>query len=175
MATLTQDAGADPDARDAVRTIIAQIPVYAGLIESARANNRAGFPIGAAYLRKASVLLNGTILPAADRLYAAEAARLSDDYGTGTATAALVVLALVIVLALGLLVWTQSYLTRISRRVLNPLMLVATAVLAAVSVWAVIGMLGSRAPSPPPVAPRTRWRSCRRRGCCWRGPRGTRA
>jgi hypothetical protein len=154
LATLTQDASADPEARGAVRTIIEQVPVYAGLIESARANNRQGLPIGAAYLRLASALLTGVseqasssthpILPAADRLLAAEARRLSDDYGTGTATAALVVLALAVVVAMGLLVWAQSYLTRISRRVLNPLMVAATVVLAGVSVWAVIGMLGEQ-------------------------------
>jgi hypothetical protein len=144
LATLTQNVGGDSEARSAVRTITEQVPLYAGLIESARANNREGLPIGAAYLRNASTLLTGTILPAADRLYAAEASRLTDDYGTGTATTAVVVLGLVAIVALGLLVWTQSYLTRISRRVLNPLVVVSTVVLAAVSVWAVIGMLNEQ-------------------------------
>ena len=75
---------------------------------------------------------------------AAEAGRLSDDYGTD-ATAALVVLALAVVVALGLLVWAQSYVTRISRRVLDTADGGSDGGAGGVSAWAVIGMLGSRA------------------------------
>jgi hypothetical protein len=144
LATLTRDVGDDPVARTAVETIGRQLPVYAGLIESARANNLQGYPIGAAYLRQASSLLTGSILPAADRVYAAEARRLSDDYSTGTAAAAIVALAAVILIALALLLYAQAYVARVSRRILNPLMLGATAVLLAVSIWAVVGMIQER-------------------------------
>lgn len=124
----------------AVQTIGRQLPVYSGMIESARANNLQGYPVGAAYLRQASSLLTGSILPAADRVYATEARRLSDDYSTGTATAAIVALGAVILLVLALLLYAQTYVARVSRRILNPLMLGATVVLLGISIWTVVGM-----------------------------------
>jgi hypothetical protein len=144
LATLTRGVGDDPVAGAAVQTIGRQLPVYSGLIESARANNLQGYPIGAAYLRQASSLLTGSILPAADQVYAAEARRLSDDYSTGTAAAAFVALGAVILLALAVLLYAQAYVARVSRRILNPLMLGATAVLLAISIWAVLGMIQER-------------------------------
>ena len=47
-----------------------------GEIETARAYNRLGLPLGAAYLREASTLMRGTLLPAAQGLYGAENASL---------------------------------------------------------------------------------------------------
>ena len=146
LAALARAAGSSAQARAAVATIVNQLPLYTGLVESARANNRQNFPVGAAYLREASSLLTrpGGILPAADRLYAAEAQRLSDDYGTGMATTALIVLVVAVVLAAALLVWAQHYLTGISHRVVNIPMAVATAVLVAGSTWAIIGLLSEQ-------------------------------
>ena len=144
LATLTREVGGSADARVAVGTITEKLPIFSGLVEAARANNRQGLPVGAAYLRQASAQMTGAILPEADRLYAIEAKRLSDDYGTGTAAAALVVLVLVIGLALALLVLAQLYLARISRRILNVPTLSATVVLAAVSIWAVAGLIGEQ-------------------------------
>jgi hypothetical protein len=100
--------------------------------------------VGAAYLRQASTLLTGTILPQAVHLYATEANRLGDDYGTGTATASLVVLILVVCVALALLAVAQLYISRVSRRILNVPMLAATVALGAVSIWAVVGLIGEQ-------------------------------
>ena len=144
LATLTGEVGTSPRAASAIRTIIEQLPLYAGLVESARINNAQGHPVGAAYLRQASTLLTGTILPAADHLYTAEAKRLTDNYQTGTGVAALVVLALVVLLALGLLIWTQIYLTQISQRTLNVPMLATTVLVTAAAIWALVGLLGER-------------------------------
>ena len=52
-----------PQAARAIAAIAASLPVYSGLVETARANNRQGFPVGAAYLRDASNLMRGRILP----------------------------------------------------------------------------------------------------------------
>ena len=144
LASLTRKVGDSADARTAVDVIAEQLPVYSGLVEAARANNRQGFPVGAAYLRRASALLNGTILPEADRLYAAEAKRLSEDDGTGTATAAVAVLLAVVGIALGLLVLIQTYVARTSRRILNVPLVLATVVLAAVAIWAVVGLISEQ-------------------------------
>jgi len=144
LARLTREAGSSSAAGTAVRTITEQLPVYSGLVESARADNRQLLPVGAAYLRQASALLTGTILPEADHLYAIEAQRLSGDYGTGTAAAPLVVIALVACLAVGLLVVTLRYVARISRRILNVPILLATVLLAALSIWVIVAMLGEQ-------------------------------
>lgn len=54
------------------------LPIYAGLVESARANSRMGNPVGSTYLAEASDLMGGEILPHAAALY----------YGTSDAVAA---------------------------------------------------------------------------------------
>jgi hypothetical protein len=138
---LTSEAGTSSSAPVALGTVADELPIYSGLVETARANNRQGFPIGAAYLRQAATLMTGTILPAADHLYATEAKRLDSDYRTGTSTASLVALIAAIVVALGLMLLAQLYVARVSRRILNVLMLLSTIALIAVSAWAVIGLI----------------------------------
>jgi len=144
LTRLTRGAADSAAARTAVATIAAQLPMYSGLIEDARANNRQGFPVGAAYLRTASALLTGTILAEADHLYAIEAQRLNGDYSSGTSTAAFVVLVVVVVLAVALLVLAQHNLTRVSRRIFNLPMVASTLLLAAASVWALVGLSSER-------------------------------
>jgi hypothetical protein len=141
LTALTRGAGTSVQGSVAIRTVANQLPVYTGLVETARANNRRGFPIGAAYLRQAATLLKTSILPAADRLLGIEAERLNSDYETGTASATLVAIAAAIALGLALLVFAQLYVTRLSHRVFNVLMAVATVALAAVSIWALVGMI----------------------------------
>jgi hypothetical protein len=142
LTTLTRDISGSGEARSAVRTISDELPVYSGLVESARANNLQGFPVGAAYLRQA--LLAVTILPAANRLYAIEAQRLGDDYRSGTSNAPFVALGIAIALSLVILIAAQRFVARISRRILNVWMLLATLVIAGVSAWAVVGLVGER-------------------------------
>ena len=60
----TAVAGHSAAARD-LAALSAALPVYAGEVETARADNRLGLPLGAAYLREASSLMRGTLLPAA--------------------------------------------------------------------------------------------------------------
>lgn len=144
LTALTRGAGSSPGESAALATVANQLPVYSGLVESARANNRQGFPVGAAYLRQAATLLKTSMLPAAERLYAIEAERLNDDYRSATATASLVVLALALAVGLVLLLLAERYVTRISRRVFNVPMLIATVALAAVSVWAIIALISEQ-------------------------------
>jgi hypothetical protein len=144
LASLTREASGSADVRAALATISQQMPVYSGLIEAARANNRQKLPIGAAYLRQGSELLIGTILPAADRVYAVEANRLAGDYGSGTGTVALVALIIVAIVVLAVLGGAQVYLARTTRRIINVPMVVSTAVLMAVSVWALVGLIGEQ-------------------------------
>jgi hypothetical protein len=71
---------ADDPAAPSVATISAQLPVYTGLVESARAYNRQGLPLGQSFLDTASRLMSREILPAAEELRRQQAAALSDAY-----------------------------------------------------------------------------------------------
>jgi hypothetical protein len=141
---LSSKVAGSPGARAAVSTITRELPVYGGFVESARANNLGGFPVGAAYLRRASALLAGTILPAANRLYAIEAGRLQNNYSTGSSSATLLTVIGLAIPGLLLLAWTQLYLSRISRRVFNVPILLATLALLGVTAWAFVGMLNEQ-------------------------------
>ena len=144
LAELTRQVGGSGAARDAVATITGKLPIYTGLVEAARANNRQKLPIGAAYMRQASELMTSTILPAAGRLYTIEAQRLRDDYSTGTSTAWLIAFAAAFVVMLGLLIWAQLYLARISHRIVNVPMVVATVLVVAVGIWGILGLISSQ-------------------------------
>jgi hypothetical protein len=99
---------------------------YVGLVESARANNRQGFPVGAAYLRQAGNSLRAEVLPPLLKLVSVEERRISNDYGTiASANAALVV---VIVLALVALLVVQVWLSIKTRRTFNMNLALATAI-----------------------------------------------
>ncbi|MGW2252973.1 hypothetical protein ACWCXH_22630 [Kitasatospora sp. NPDC001660] len=121
-----------------------QLPVYAGLVESARADNRQGFPLGGAYLRYASDQMRNVLLPAAAELTASENQELADDYAEAkSAPWAGYALG---VLTLGALVWVQVVLFRRTNRVFNLGLLGATAAVLAGALWlAVTGATTSAA------------------------------
>jgi hypothetical protein len=128
----------------AVAATAAELPVYSGLIETARANNRQGFPVGAAYLREASDLMRARILPAAGRLYAAEAQRLGDNQRTDTSTGGLVAVLIACVAALIVIVGAQVFLARRTHRVFNVPLVVATVVLAGLATWIMIALTSAQ-------------------------------
>jgi hypothetical protein len=131
IAAAAAKAGDAGVAADAISTLTAQLPVYTGLVEAARANNRQGFPVGAAYLAQASALSRSQLLPAAQKLFTQEQSDLADDYHGARATAGAVVAGLLLLLLIGALLVVQSRLYRRTHRVLN-LPLVAASVLAVV-------------------------------------------
>ncbi|WP_432849284.1 hypothetical protein ACQPXB_02505 [Amycolatopsis sp. CA-161197] len=132
----TADVG---DAAHQVDILNQKIPVYTGIVETARANNRQGFPSGASYLREASQLMRTTILPAAEALYRADTDKLAaeQDDSTGFPWAAV---ALLLVLAAALVV-TQVYLTRKTNRVINIGLLVATACIVLSMLWGAVALV----------------------------------
>jgi hypothetical protein len=93
-------AGAtDVASRTAVAEISAQLAAYTGLVESARANNRQGFPVGSAYLREASSLMQTTLLPDAEKFYTGTLARVEQDQRAVGSRPAVSLVPLVVVLA----------------------------------------------------------------------------
>ncbi|WSY59049.1 hypothetical protein OH799_22435 [Nocardia sp. NBC_00881] len=129
------DAAADPDAR--LRTgIITGLPVYSGLVETARTNNRTGYPVGAAYLSEASNQMQTTLLPMAEELQTHRSAAVTDAQRNHVRPPwpAIVLL----VLTLGALVWVQRDLARRWRRVVNPGLLLASVGMLILLAWTVI-------------------------------------
>lgn len=117
----------------AVTELSTGIPVYAGLVETARAYHRQGLPLGAAYLRQSSGMMRETLLPAAQRLFHA----VTEDLAVARQQAARFP---GYALPLGgctvaALIATQLYLARRTRRLLNPGLLVATGAAIASVVW----------------------------------------
>lgn len=131
----------------AVATVVTElstgIPVYAGLVETARAYHRQGLPLGAAYLRQGSGMMREHLLPAAQRLFHA----VADELALARQQAArfpgyAVPLGLLTVVALAA---SQIYLARRTRRLLNPGLLVATGAAAASVVWLTIAWASAAA------------------------------
>ncbi|QFU94299.1 hypothetical protein [Amycolatopsis sp. YIM 10] len=139
LAKAASDAGGVPEAAAQVDVINQQFPVYTGLIETARANNRQGFPAGASYLREASELMRTKILPAAADLYRIDTERLMTEQDDATDVpwvAGVLVLAL-----LGSLIATQVYLKRRTNRVLNVGLLVATGAVVLALLWSAVALV----------------------------------
>jgi hypothetical protein len=116
-----------------VAQIAAQLPVYTGLVETARSYNRQGLPLGAAYLREASGLMRDKLLPAAQELYRAVSREL--DAARGDAAAFpwfAVALGVLTLAALGL---AQVWLTRRTNRVFNVGLVGATAAALLLLIW----------------------------------------
>ncbi|MGW7366373.1 hypothetical protein ACWGI8_23780 [Streptomyces sp. NPDC054841] len=126
-----------------IATLNEQLPRYTGLVERARANNRQGLPLGGAYLRYANQQMTTELLPAAQKLYDAETARLEDDDGAARLWP---FLSLAIgVVALGGLFWAQRRNYHRTNRVFNHGLLAATAASTVVLLWLGVGHTVARA------------------------------
>ena len=113
----------------------AGLPVYAGEVGTAVADNRLGLPLGAAYLREASALLRGTLLPAASDIYTKESGLLTSASAQATGLP-LLVLALLVGLGLGYVLYRSSrWLTRRTHRVFNYGLLVASVAVVVSLAW----------------------------------------
>jgi hypothetical protein len=140
--TLADAAGAEPDDAAALQRVNRVLTTYSGLIESARANNRQGFPVGAAYLRQASRIVRDDALPTLERLVDVEQQRVDDATAAGESAQAVLVVTLL--LAIGALVLPQVYLLAKTRRILNPSLVAATGIVVIVGLVAFAAMAWSR-------------------------------
>ena len=133
LAKAAGSTAADDPGQTQIRQLNAQLPVYTGLVETARADDRQGLPLGGAYLRFASSQLQGEMLLEAKQLYTTETARLHHDYADAQALPwAAIGLGLVLLAAL---VWAQVRLFRGTNRVFNVGLLAASAFTAAALIW----------------------------------------
>ncbi|MGH3974609.1 MAG: hypothetical protein ACRDS9_14965 [Pseudonocardiaceae bacterium] len=139
LAQASTQAGREVVTANRIADITTQLPVYTGLVERARANNRQGLAVGVAYLRRASDLMQSVILPAAAELQRRQAARLDDAYQRAGAVPVVSLAAGGVSLA-GL-IWVQVFLFRRTHRVVNVgLVLASGAVLVGLVWWTVAGV-----------------------------------
>jgi hypothetical protein len=112
-------AAADAAIGDDLAILSGKLPAYADEVGTARADNRLGLPLGAAYLREASTLLRGTLLPAASDIYTRESALLTSSSAQATGLP-LVVVAVLVGLVIGyVLVRSSRWLARHTHRMVN--------------------------------------------------------
>ncbi len=125
-------------------SLSSNVVAYGGLIETARANNRQGFPVGAAYLTAASDLLESEVYPQTDRIANDAAGRYVSSYNRQRGLAlvlGVMAIALVVVVVL-MLVYVQFQLRRRFNRILNVPLVAATVLAAGLAVWTTSAMAG---------------------------------
>jgi hypothetical protein len=130
----------DADDSEAARlqVVAEQLPVYTGLVETARSNQRLGVPLGGAYLREASGLMQQTILPAAAGVFDSTHRRLvgeqerADGFPWLTAFFGL--------LLAGGLLGAQVLLAGRSRRTFNLGLVAASGITALALLWSVVAL-----------------------------------
>jgi hypothetical protein len=120
-------------AAEAVAVLAIQLPVYTGLVETARAYNGQGLPVGAAYLREASGVMRVSLLPAAEQLFQAVSEEL-DEARNGAARLPWLALLLGVALLVSLII-VQNRLTRRTNRLFNVGLVVASAAALASVLW----------------------------------------
>ena len=118
--------------------------MYTGEVETARADNRLGLPLGAAYLREASGLMRSTLLPAASGMDAAENASLGATSAQATGLP-LISVTLAVGLVLGYLLYRASrWLRRRTNRVLNVGLVAAGVALIVSLAWLAVAYAAGR-------------------------------
>jgi hypothetical protein len=140
-------------------TLSAGLPVYTGEVQTARADYRLGLPLGAAYLREASNLMRGTLLPAARNISAQANVQLAGASGRATGLPLVLVLLVAAVIVGFALYRAQRWLYQRTHRRLNPGLVVASVAGLVSLLWLVIALgvaradlLQARAHGSTPVA-----------------------
>ncbi|MFV8183558.1 hypothetical protein LXH13_14865 [Streptomyces spinosirectus] len=143
LVTAASNSEAGSDSARTIAELNNLLPQYKGLIETARTNNRQGYPVGSAYLRAANEQMQQQMLPKAENLYRKENQRLQSDYADAKSFPwAAIGLGLV---ALGGLAWAQRRNYLRTNRVLNHGLVTASAASAVVLLWLVVGHTVARA------------------------------
>jgi CHASE3 domain sensor protein len=133
-------SGGGDAATGPVATLTSGLPVYAGLVETARTADRQGLTYGSAYLREASSFLQTTLLPAAQETYDAQAAALSDDQAVADG-GVWTLLALVAVVGALVALWLlHRRIARTTKRRLTPGVALAGAAVGLMLVWGVVAL-----------------------------------
>jgi len=145
LAQASRDLAGDDTASANLGQVAAQLPVYTGLVATAQADNRLGYPVGAAYLREASTLLRRQILPEISAVADQEsAAHQSAQAGASGFPLAVVLVAL---LAVSVIVIAGRTVSRATRRRINPGLAAGSLIALAVVLWSLVATNSASASS----------------------------
>lgn len=137
LAAAASNSGVSSSSAEAIAKLNRKLPVYTGEINTARVYNRQGLPLGGAWLRHASELMQTDMLKQAERLYQAENERLGQDYDQATPYPWLAIG--LGVLTLGALARAQVRDYRRTSRVLNQGLIAAGATTLVLLLWVTAG------------------------------------
>jgi hypothetical protein len=138
LSTAGEKAGGNARLSRAVQEISVDLPIYSGLVETARANSLLGYPVGASYLGEASNLMRTQILAAAGSLYLTERARLESDRHAATAKLVLIIGVVVLLATIGTLVALQRWLGSRFRRILSPPLIAGLLIALIIGGWVLV-------------------------------------
>jgi hypothetical protein len=141
LAEASRDLAGDDQASARLAKVAAQLPTYTALVATAQANNRLGYPVGAAYLREASSFLRGTVLPEVKAVADEEAA--AHNAAQASVSGAPVWLVVVAVLAALALAAVWRALSLATRRSVNLGLAAGALLAAAVLAWAVVATVSA--------------------------------
>jgi len=139
VATLIGD---DPAAHQTLQDIAANLTRYAGLVEAARAQNKAGITTANATLTSALDLMRSGIGADVEQLTSISEKHLSDDYKRPVAR--IVVALVLLAAALAVLVALQRFMTKRARRLINAPIAMATLAVVVLAVWMIFAEMGQR-------------------------------
>lgn len=130
------------DEQTPIETLMNKVQAYNGLVEAARANNRQGFPVGAAYLRMASTMLHNEMLPQTQAIDQLNVKQLESEYASFK-SASVIHIGAIAVSGLALLVvlgYMQLFISKKMRRSFSLPLLAASAVVIALTAYSIVGM-----------------------------------
>ncbi len=129
--------------KEPIQTIEVVMGTYERLVQEARDLQEAGQPeMAVRYYRGAGIVMDGTLLPAADALDKANSDQLEQEYDSRT-THSLIARLFVLLAGLAMLAaltWVQLFLSRRTRRTLNPALVAATIVALGLTFFAFIAL-----------------------------------
>ncbi|WP_460748748.1 hypothetical protein [Myceligenerans cantabricum] len=139
---ITLLAARAPERAEDLSAVSDAVQRYSGLVESARANNRQGYPVGIGYLDLASATLRGEVLPVLDDVAARLTHRMDGHLVTVSMRQAPLLVVLGGLVVLGLVQWWLAHRTH---RMISPWMVVATGLALVGSLAVSAGVLGGNA------------------------------
>jgi hypothetical protein len=141
LAECSVDVAGDPAAEAQLALIDEQFSQYTGLIGTAQADNRIGYPVGGAYLREASTLLERTMLPEVDSVLTAElSARSTSAADSGNQLLWPLLTGLLALVVCG---WTWRLLAASTRRKINLGLAAGLLIAVALLTWTVVASVGA--------------------------------
>jgi hypothetical protein len=144
LVDIENHAGADAGVEAALSQISTLLPQYSGRVDAARADFAQGFPVGASYLRAASSAMQEKILPQATQIYRIASGRLDDRYNAAENPVHVVAIVVIAAVVVGGLLFTQWFVSRKTKRTLNPLLMAATLAAAMMAVWTLVVFAGEQ-------------------------------